>query len=179
MNNSNNEKRFKKTLAYFKNELSNIRDNRPNPKIIEDLKVEVYGSEMPIKQLGTVSVSSSNLITVSVWDKRNTEEVKKAIDNADLNLHSVVDGQIVKVPLPSMTEERRKEMVELIKDLSEKAKITIRNVRRELIEELNEVEGISEDDIKRGEKEIQRLVDKYNEKVEESFEKKKNDLLTL
>ncbi len=170
--------KFEKTLKVLGEEYNKIQGSRTNPQIIEDITVEVYGSKMPIQQVGTVTVVDPTLITVQCWDKNNVEAVKKAIAESDLEVTPSVDGDTVRVPLPPLTEERRKELVKIIKKKAEDAKVAIRNIRREFLDSLEEG-GVSEDELDRGEKEVQKLIDEYNEKIESLFEKKEKELLTL
>lgn len=178
MNVSGAKAKLEKTLTVMTNEFSKLQGSRANPQLVEDIDVEVYDSHMPIKQLGTVTVVDPTLITVQCWDKNNVEEVKKAIAGANLNVTPSVEGNVVRVPLPPLTEERRKELTQVAKDYAEEAKIAVRNIRREFLDSLEE-EGNSEDEIERGEKEIQKLVDDYNGKIEQEFENKKKELLTI
>jgi len=170
--------KFDKTLDHFSEELRKIRDSRANPEIIEDITVDVYGSKMPIKQLGNVSIVDPTLMVVSCWDKSIIEEVKKAIESSDTGLVPMIDGTNIKIPLPPMSQERREELVKLVKKIAEEARISIRNVRHELLDEL-ETQNLSEDDKERNEKEIQKWVDEYNKKIDEELKSKENDLMTI
>lgn len=172
------EKKLRKTKEYFSNELAKVRGSRANPQLIEDIVVDVYGSSMPIKQIATVSVADPRLITVSCWDKNNVDAVKKAIETSELNVNPSEDGNLVRVPLPPLTEERREELVKVVKKLAEDAKVSIRHIRRDFIDSL-EKESKSEDDLNRGKKQIQSLVDEANKMIEEEFEKKEEELMTI
>lgn len=178
MNIKDAQAKMESTMEYFEGELAKLRGSRTNPQLIEDIKVEVYGSSLPIKQLATVSVVDPTLIAVQCWDKNNVEEVKKAIADSDLNVNPSIDGNIVRVPLPALTKERREELVKVVKSLQEEAKISLRRTRREFIDSL-EKESQSEDEQDRGKKEIQKLLDKCNEAIEEAFAKKEKELLTI
>lgn len=170
--------RMEKSKKFLQGEMLKIRGSRANPQLIEDIIVSVYGSQLPIKQLATVTVVDPTLITVQCWDKNNSEEISKAIGETDLNVNPSIDGNVIRVPLPSLSKERREELVKMIKKLVEEAKVTIRRIRREYIDSL-EVDGVSEDEMARGKKEIQKLVDEFNDGIEETFDNKQKELLTI
>lgn len=170
--------KMQRTFDYFQKELMKVRGSRANPQLIEDIKVNVYESQMPVKQLATVSVVDPTLVTVQCWDKNNCEEIKKAIEQADVGVNPSIDGNVIRIPLPPLTEERREELVKVIKKLSEEAKVSIRRIRREFINKIKEGE-LSEDEVERGEKEIQKFVDEYNDLIGQEFEKKQEELLTI
>lgn len=178
MNIAETRKKMQKTKDYFQDELSKIRGNRANPQLLEDIKVVVYGSRLPIKQLGTVNVVDPTLITVQCWDKSNADSVKKAIEESDLNVVPSVDGGLVRVPLPPLTKERREELVKVVKKLVEDAKVSIRRIRRDFLD-LLEKESVSEDDLKRGKKQVQDLVHEFNKAIDDEFDKKQEELLTI
>jgi ribosome recycling factor len=178
MNIKEASKRFEKTIEFFEGELAKIQGSRANPRLIEDIEIEAYGSSMPVKQVGTVTVIDPTLITVSCWDKNTIDSVKKAIEDAEIGVNPIVDGMTIKVPLPPLSQERREELIKVIKKIAEDAKIAIRSIRHEILEDLRK-EDISEDDIERGEKEIQRLVDEFNELIEEEYMKKEKEILTI
>ncbi|MDD3647834.1 MAG: ribosome recycling factor [Candidatus Dojkabacteria bacterium] len=164
------------TKDFFTKEVQKVRGGRANPQLIEDMTVSVYNSVMPIKQLGTVNVVDPTLITVQCWDKENADAICKVISESDLNVNPSVDGSLVRVPLPPLTEERRVELTKVVKKLLEEVKISIRNIRREFIDSLEEE---NEDEKERGEKEIQKLVDEYNELVDKEYTKKEQELMTV
>jgi ribosome recycling factor len=171
--------KLKKTEEYFISEIAKIRGSRANPSLLEDIVVEVYNSQMPIKQVGTVNVVDPTLMTVQCWDKQNVEAVKKAIEDSELNVTPSIDGNIVRVPLPSLTEERREELVKIVKKSAEEAKISARRTRHEFLESLENDDGLSEDDVDRGKKEIQKMIDDFNEKVDQEIEKKSEELMKI
>ena len=169
---------FSPAIEHFSHEIQKIRDNRPSPELLEDIQVEVYGAKMPIKQLGTVSVVDPTLMSIQVWDASNVESIKKALNESALNLNASSDGQLIRIPLPPMSEERREELVKFVKKIAEEAKISIRNIRRDLIDSLKE-SALSEDDVSRGEKEIQKITDEKTNYIDEELEKKEKDLMTI
>jgi len=170
--------RMEKSRKFLQGEMLKIRGSRANPQLIEDICVRVYGSQLPIKQLATVTVVDPTLITVQCWDKNNSEEIRKAIEKSDLNVNPSIDGNIIRVPLPSLSEERREELVKMVKQLVEEAKVATRRIRREYIDSL-EADGVSEDEMTRGKKEIQKLIDEFNNAIEEIFDNKQKELLTI
>ena len=167
-----------KTREFFNSEIVKLRGSRTNPHLIEDIKVRVYDSMMPIKQVGTVNVVDPTLITVQCWDKNNTEAVKSAIQESDLDLVPSIDGSIVRIALPPLTEERRAELVKIVKKLAEDAKVSVRMIRREFID-LLEKDGESEDEIERGRKEIQKIIDEFNDYIQHEVDKKEKELMTV
>ncbi len=178
MNFNQAQEKMQKVIEYFNKELSKVRGGRVNPQIIEDIKVNVYNSCLEIKQVGTVNVVNPTLITVQCWDKNNVDEVRKAIERSDLDVTVSVDGSLVRVQLPPLTEERRQELVKVIKKLAEEAKISLRRIRREFLDSQEE-ESLSEDDLERAKKDIQKVIDESNEEIDEAFERKKTELLTI
>lgn len=172
------KKRLEKTKKFFQSELIKIRGSRVNPKIIEDLKVDVYESKMPVIQLATVNVTDPTLITVSCWDKNNVDAVKKAIEESELNVSPSEDGNIIRVPIPPLTEERRAELVKVVKKLAEEVKVSVRHLRRDFLDSLEEA-STSEDDLERGKKQIQSSIDEMNKFIDEEIEKKEKELMTI
>ena len=172
------KKQLQDTKEYFLKELNKLQGNRVNPQIIEDIKIDAYNTKMPINQLATVTVVDPTLISIQCWDKNNVEKVEKAIQESELNVNPSVEGSLVRVPIPSLTEERRKELVKYVKQLSEDVKISARNIRRDNLQEL-EKSAPNEDEYERGKKEIQELVDGFNEFVVKELESKENELLTV
>jgi ribosome recycling factor len=178
MNIQDAEKNIDKVKKYYLNELVKLRGSRTNPQLIEDIKVNVYNSLMQIKQLGTVNVVDPTLITIQCWDINNVGIIKEALQNSDLGVTPSNEGSIIKISLPPLTEERREELVKVVKKFSEEVKISVRRIRRDFIDDL-EKESKSEDDIDRGKKEIQKLVDEFNKFIHDEVEKKEKDLMTL
>ncbi len=156
------ETRMVKALDSLRHELSKIRTGRASTALLDTVHVEAYGSEVPIAQVGNINVTDAHSLSVQVWDKGLMGAVEKAIRNANLGLNPVNDGQAIRVPLPPLTEERRKEIVKLVKKFGEEAKVGVRNVRRDSMEHLKKAEKaehFSEDERKRGEDEVQKKTD--------------------
>ena len=174
------EERMNLSLSSYGKELSTVRTGRANPKMLDGVRVEVYGQKMPISQLATVSIPEPQMINVQVWDKANVSAVDQAIRTSDLNLNPLVDGQLLRIAIPKLTEERRKEFVKLCKKFAEDGRVAIRNIRRDHMEALKvaeKKEHFSEDDRKRGEDEIQKLTDKYIKEIDAIMVKKEKEIL--
>lgn len=175
------ERRMKGAVESLKSDLAGLRTGRANTSLLDPVVVEVYGAMMPLNQVATVSAPDPRMLSVQVWDKANLVAVEKGIAKANLGLNPMIDGQNVRLPLPDLTAERRKELAKLAGQYSEQAKIAIRNVRRDGMEALKEDEKkkeISEDDRKRAEDEVQKLTDKYVGDAEQAAQAKEKEILT-
>ena len=174
------ERRMQGALESLKGDLSGLRTGRANTALLDPVQVEVYGSLMPLNQVATVSAPEPRMISVQVWDRANVIPVEKGISRANLGLNPVIDGQTLRLPLPDLTEERRKELAKLAGQYAEKAKIALRNVRRDGMEALKEDEKkkeISEDERKRLEVEVQKLTDKYVADIDQVAANKEKEIL--
>ena len=161
-NENNYSLKMNKSIQSFKKDVSTLRTGRANISMLDTIKVDVYGQLMPIDQLATVTVPEARLISIQIWDKSNVNLVDAAIQKSDLGINPQVDGQIIRLRIPDLTEERRKDLIKVLKNMGEKGKISIRNVRREANEELKKIlkeKKISEDQNKIFEKNIQKLTD--------------------
>jgi len=166
---------LKQNIEHFKSQLSTIRGNRPSPKLVEDIKVEYYGQKMTVKQVGAISIAPPREIQISIWDKNVVNTVAKAIESSNLNVSSSVDGNVIHINLPPLSEERRQELIKIVKKEAESAKIQIRNHRDEAIKESKsefEAGKITEDDKFQVKDKIQEAVDKANEEIEKILENK-------
>lgn len=175
------ERRMKGAIESLKGDLSGLRTGRANTSLLDPVMVEVYGSMMPLNQVATVSAPEPRMLSVQVWDKANVTAVEKGIAKANLGLNPMIDGQNVRLPMPDLTEERRKDLAKVAGDYGEKAKIAIRNVRRDGMEALKDDEKkkeISEDEQKRSEGDVQKLTDQYVAETDEAVEKKTQEILT-
>ena len=175
------ERRMSGAVDSLKGDLSGLRTGRANTALLDPVMVEVYGSMMPLNQVATVSAPEPRMLSVQVWDRANVPAVEKGIAHANLGLNPMIDGQTLRLPIPDLTEERRKDLAKLAGQYAEKAKIAIRNVRRDGMEMLKDDEkkkDISEDDRKRGEDEVQKLTDKYVALAEEAAAAKEKEILT-
>ncbi len=168
-----------KSIQSFKKDISTLRTGRANTNMLDTIKVDVYGQLMPIEQLATVSVPEARLISIQVWDKANTPLIESAIQKSELGINPQLDGQIIRLRIPDLTEERRKDLIKILKGMGEKCKISIRNIRREANEELKMMlknKKISEDDNNNYEKNIQKLTDKNIENIEKILVEKEKEI---
>ena len=175
------ERRMHGAVEALKGDLGGLRTGRANTSLLDPVQVEVYGSNMPLNQVATVSAPEPRMLSVQVWDKSNVTPVEKAIRAAGLGINPITDGQNIRLPIPDMTEERRKELVKLAHNYAEKAKIAARNVRRDGNDALKTDEKkkeISEDDRKRGETEIQKITDATVAEIDAALAGKEKDILT-
>ena len=170
------------TIGSLVNDLSSIRTGRAHISMLDLIKVEVYGQKMPINQLGTISVPESQMITVQVWDASNAKFVEKAIRESELNINPTIEGQLIRVPVPKLSEERRKELIKIVKSQSEKIKISIRNIRREGMDYLKKLlkeKTISEDDNKKLSDQLQKITDKFISEVDNKITDKEKEILKV
>lgn len=175
------ERRMAGAVESLKGDLAGLRTGRANTALLDPVVVEVYGAMMPLNQVATVSAPEPRMLSVQVWDRSNMNPVEKGIAKAGLGLNPMIDGQTIRLPIPDLTEERRKELAKLAGQYSEKAKIAIRNVRRDGMENLKEDEKkkeISEDDRKRSEDEVQKLTDQYIKQADEVAAQKEKEILS-
>ncbi|SNZ13223.1 ribosome recycling factor [Hydrogenobacter hydrogenophilus] len=170
------EKDMKKSVEHFKNEIAGLRTGRASTSLVEELKVEYYGSKVPLKQLGNISVPEANQIVVQVWDANAVSSIEKAIME-ELNLNPQRQGNTLRITLPPLTQERRKELVKLLHKMAEEARVAVRNIRKDAKETIEELEGISEDEIKRGLEKLQKLTDKYIEQINQLTEAKEKEIM--
>ena len=169
------KRNMQQALEDFQDQLGTVRTGRASPTILNPVKVDYYGSKLPINQLATISVPEPRLITITPWDKSSLEAIEKAILTSELGLSPSSDGNIIRLALPSLTEERREELVKLVQKMAEENRVQIRNIRREAndgIGKMEEGEGLSEDEVRRGKAEIQEMTDEFIEKIDEVIEEK-------
>ena len=168
-----------KSIQALKKDISTLRTGRANTNMLDTIKVDVYGQLMPINQLATVSVPEARLISIQVWDKGNINLVESAIQKSELGINPQTDGQMIRLRIPDLTEDRRKDLIKILKNMGEKSKVAIRNIRREANEELKKElkeKLISEDDLKNFEKNIQQLTDISVEKIEKILSDKEKEI---
>jgi ribosome recycling factor len=170
------EEDMKKAVQYFKNEIAGLRTGRASTALVEEIKVDYYGSKVPIKQLASVSVPEANQIVLQVWDKGAVELVEKAIIE-NLNITPQKQGNVLRLTLPPLTEERRRELVRMLHKMAEEARVAVRNIRRDAKELIEDQEGVSEDEIKRALERLQKLTDKYIEEINHLTEAKEKEIL--
>ena len=178
-NEKNYSSKMDKSIQSLKKDISTLRTGRANTNMLDTIKVDVYGQLMPIEQLATISVPEARLISVQVWDKANTPLIDSAIQKSDIGINPQIDGQIIRLRIPDLTEDRRKELIKVLKNMGEKSKIAIRNIRREANEELKKKlkdKIISEDDNKNYEKNSQKLTDTNIDKIEKIVIEKEKEI---
>ena len=175
-------KKMIKTFEVFLKELASLRTGRANASMLDLIKVDVYGQKMPINQLATITTPEPRVINIQVWDANNVPLLDSAIKKSDLGLNPQIDGQLVRLPIPDLSEERRVEIKKVIKTMGEKCKVSIRNIRREGNDELKKKlksKEISEDDEKKFEKTIQTYTDNFVKKVDEKVTIKEKEIMTI
>ena len=171
-----------KTIEVFGKELSSLRTGRANAAMLDLVKVDVYGQKMPINQIGSITTPEPRMINIQIWDQNNVSLVDAAIKKSELGLNPQIDGQLIRLPVPELNEERRTEIKKMIKSMGEKCKVSIRNIRREANEELKKLlksKDISEDEEKSFEKNIQTITDKHISVVDEKVALKEKEIMTI
>lgn len=179
---ANLKDRLDQTIEVVKKDLSSVRTGRAKPSLVEDVKVEAYGTIMAIKELATITAPDTTLIVIAPWDKGLVSAIATGIQKSGLNIQPIVDGDTVKISIPALTQDRREELVKLVHSKLESAKVMIRQVRTEIKEEIEAQEGeagVSEDNIKSWLESMQKTVDQYMVKVEELEKEKEKELMTL
>ena len=174
--------KMNKTFDVFTKELSSLRTGRANSNMLDIIKVDVYGQKMPINQLATITTPEPRTINIQVWDQNNVALIDSAIRKSDLGLNPQIDGQLIRLPVPELNEERRTELKKLIKSIGEKCKVSIRNVRREANEELKKLlklKEIGEDEEKSSEKSVQTITDNHIKIVDEKVSLKEKEIMTI
>ena len=181
-NENNYNQKMMKTLDVFSKELTSLRTGRANANMLDLVKVDVYGQKMPINQLASVTTPEPRMINIQVWDLNNVSLIDSCIRKSELGLNPQIDGQLIRLPIPDLSEERRNEMKKLIKSMGEKCKISIRNIRREANDELKKLlksKDISEDDEKKFEKKIQEVTDQNIKKIDDKVSAKENEIMKI
>jgi len=176
------ETRMRKSIDSFKTEITKLRTGRANPGILDHVRVDYYGSEMPINQVASITVTDSRTLTISPWEKKMVSLIEKAILNSDLGLNPATTGDVIRVPLPALNEERRKELIKVLRNEAETARVSIRNVRRDANTELKDLlksKQITEDEERRYSDEVQKLTDRYVVEVDQLTTTKESDLMAI
>jgi ribosome recycling factor len=169
-------------IEALRREFAGVRTGKASPGLLDTVKVDAYGSMMPLNQVGTVSAPEARMLMVQPWDKSLLKAIEKALRESDLGLNPSNDGSIIRIPIPPLTEERRKEYVRLLHKLTEEARVAVRNVRRDANDEIKhrqKDEGLSEDDIRREQAEVQKLTDEYIHKIEELMKHKEAEIMEV
>ena len=171
-----------KTIDVFSKELNSLRTGRANANMLDIIKVDVYGQKMPVNQLATITTPEPRTINVQVWDLNNVNLIDSAIKKSDLGLNPQIDGQLIRLPVPDLSEERRTEMKKIVKSMGEKCKISIRNIRREANDKLKDLlkkKEIAEDEEKKFEKNIQNYTDEHIKTIDDKVSSKEKDIMTI
>jgi len=181
-NEKNYSSKMDKSINSFKKDISTLRTGRANTNMLDTIKVDVYGQLTPIEQLATINVPEARLISIQVWDKANIQLIESAIQKSELGINPQIDGQIIRLRIPDLTEDRRKELTKILKNMGEKSKVAIRNIRREANEDLKKKlkeKIISEDQNKNYEKNIQKLTDTQIENLEKILSEKEKEIIQI
>jgi ribosome recycling factor len=176
------EVRMRKSIDSFKNEIAKLRTGRASPAILDHVRVDYYGSEMPINQVANVTVSDARTLTITPWEKKMVQAIEKAIRSSDLNLNPVVAGDVIRVPMPALNEERRKELIKVVRSEAESARVGIRNVRRDANNEFKELvkkKEMTEDEERRHVDDVQKMTDKFVAEVDQITTTKEADLMAI
>ncbi len=169
-------------ILFFEKELSSLRTSRANSSILDNLLVEAYGTKTPINQVGNITVPDANMITIQVWDSNLLQAVESCIVESNLGINPQVDGQLIRLPIPKLSEERRNDLAKVASQYSENAKVSIRNIRREILESLKKdqkLNNISEDEIKKDSADVQNITDEYILKIDKMTSDKKNEIVKV
>ena len=176
------ESRMKKSVEALRNDLAKIRTGRAHPSLLDHITVEYYGAETPLNQVGNVSTEDARTLSIALWDKAMVKAVEKAIMNSDLGLNPATAGTVIRVPVPPLTEERRRDLVKVVRGEGEGAKVAVRNIRRDANNDLKMLEKekeISEDELRRSEDGVQKLTDKHVKDIDVVLEDKEKDLMAI
>ena len=181
-NEKNYSSKMDKSIQSLKKDISTLRTGRANANMLDTVMIDVYGQKMPINQLATVSVPEARLISIQVWDKSNINLIESSIQKSELGINPQIDGQLIRLRIPDLTEDRRKELIKILKSMGEKGKVAIRNIRREANEELKKKlkdKKISEDENKNYEKNIQKLTDSNIENIDKILSDKEKEIIQI
>jgi ribosome recycling factor len=176
------DEKMDSAVESLRRELNGVRTGRAHPSLIESLSVDYYGAMTPLKQLGSINAPEARLLTIQVWDRGAVRAIEKAIQSSDLGLNPAIDGQIIRLPIPPLTEQRRKELVKVVHNKAEEARVAVRNVRRHHHDELRKAEKdghVSQDDLRRNEEELQKMTDRHIAIIDSEGKKKEAELLEV
>src|SRR3990167_10184327 len=176
------EQRMKKSIASLESELSKLRTGRAHPSLLEHIRVDYYGSETPLNQVASVAVENARMLTVTPWEKNMVGAIEKAIMTSDLGLNPSSAGVVIRVPLPPLTEERRRDLAKIVREEGERARVSVRNIRREANQDLKDLlkaKEVSEDDERRGQTDIQKITDKFIQQIDALVASKEQELMAI
>lgn len=173
------EARMQKSISALKTELATIRTGRANASLLDHVYVSYYGSDSPLSQVANLAVPEPRMITIAPWDKSMLGDIEKAIQSSDLGLNPSNDGELIRIVLPELTEDRRKDLVKQVKQVGEKAKVSIRNIRRDANDEVKKDESLPEDESKRQQDRVQKMTDRFVAEIDQIIEHKDKEILTV
>ena len=174
------EQKMQAAVDHVASEFSTVRTGRANPQLLQRITVEYYGTPTPLQQLASISVPEPRLLVVQPFDKSTVNDVERALQQADLGLNPTNDGTVVRIAFPPLTEERRKDLIKVVRNMGEEGRVAVRNIRRHSKAEMEELHGeISDDDIRRGEEELQKLTDKFVDRIDKVLTNKEDELLEV
>ena len=174
------EHKMELATEHVASEFSTVRTGRANPQLLQRITVEYYGSPTPLQQLASISVPEPRLLVVHPFDKSTVNDIERALQTSDLSLNPSNDGNVIRIAFPPLTEERRKDLIKVVRNMAEEGRVAVRNIRRHSKNDMEAMHGeISDDDIRRGEDELQKLTDRYVEKIDQLLENKENELLEV
>ena len=176
------DSKMSSAILHFEKELNSLRTSRANPSMLDNIFVDAYGTKTPLNQLGNISVQDASTITIQIWDSSLIKSIENSISESNLGINPQTDGQLIRLPIPKLSEERRIEIIKVASEFAENSKVTVRNIRRDFIEiSKNEkkASNLSEDELKRKVNEIQKITDNYIEKIDKILETKKTDILKV
>ena len=176
------DSKMSSAILHFEKELNSLRTSRANPTMLDNIFVDAYGTKTPLNQLGNISVQDASTITIQIWDSSLIKSIESAISESNLGINPQTDGQLIRLPIPKLSEERRIEIIKVASEFAENSKVTVRNIRRDFIDiSKNEkkISNLSEDELKRKVNEIQKITDNYIEKIDKILETKKTDILKV
>ena len=176
------DSKMSSAVLHFEKELNSLRTSRANPSMLDNIFVDAYGSKTPLNQLGNISILDASTISIQIWDTSLIKSIESAISESSLGINPQTDGQFIRLPIPKLSEERRKEIIKIASEFAENSKVTIRNIRRDFIDSSkNEKKesNLSEDELKKSINQIQKVTDQYIEKIDKILETKKTDILKV
>ena len=179
---NNYKQKMNKTFEAFTKDLSTLRTGRANASMLDTIKVDVYGQKMPINQLGTITAPEPRSLNIQVWDQNNVALIDSSIRKSEIGLNPQIDGQLIRIPIPNLNEERRNELKKMIKTMAEKSKVSIRNIRREandILKTMLKEKKIGEDENNKYEKEVQTITDQEVKKIDEKVSQKEKEIMTV
>ena len=179
---NNYKQKMNKTFEAFTKDLSTLRTGRANASMLDTIKVDVYGQKMPINQLGTITAPEPRSLNIQVWDQNNVTLIDSSIRKSEMGLNPQIDGQLIRIPIPNLNEERRNELKKMVKSIAEKSKVSIRNIRREandMLKTMLKEKKISEDENNKYSKEVQTITDQEVKKIDEKTSQKEKEIMTV